>query len=137
MNSTRLHHVHHILSMILQLPTSCKWKMQFWHEIFCLDNSNIYGKLHNWLRKLSRNVIQFCYQPFLLSFSFKMGVFLREFPVAMALLGKFSVDCLEKNPKKKHIFSCFKENLWLKYEFSIFKLPEKQFFKILKNLRIF
>ena len=29
-----------------------------------------------------------------------MGVFLREFSVAVALLGKFSVDCPEKNPKK-------------------------------------
>ena len=29
-----------------------------------------------------------------------MGVFLREFPVAMALLRKFFVDCPEENPKK-------------------------------------
>ena len=39
-----------------------------------------------------------------------MGVFLSEFPVAMALLGKLSVDYSGKNPKK-HISSCFKENL--------------------------
>ena len=78
----------------------------------CLDNSNIYGKLHNWLRKLSRNVIQFCYQPFLLSFSFKMGVFLREFPVAMALLRKFFVDCPEENPKKTFLLAARKIYDW-------------------------
>ena len=66
-----------------------------------------------------------------------MGAFLREFPVAMALLGTFWIDCSEKKIIKEHIFSYFKENLWLKYEFSMLKLAEKQFFEKLKNLRVF
>ena len=42
--------------------------LQFSNEIFFLDKPNIYGQLDNWLPKLSRNIIQFHYQPFLLSF---------------------------------------------------------------------
>ena len=40
-----------------------------------------------------------------------MGLFLREFPVAMALLGKFPVVCREKKPEKNIFFLALRK-IW-------------------------
>ena len=62
-----------IFSLIMQLYNFLK--LQFWNEIFFLDKPNICSILHNLLRKLLRNIIQFYYQPFLLSFKLEIVVF--------------------------------------------------------------
>ena len=57
---------------------------------------------------------------------------MREYPVAMVLLGKFFVAFPEKNPKK-HIFSCFKENLSLNWILYI-QISRKAVFQIFENI---
>ena len=51
-------------------------KLQFWNEIFCLDNSNIYGKLHNFHAILYNFIISLSYYVFNLKWEFFWGSFL-------------------------------------------------------------
>ena len=92
----------------MQLPVvneSCNFEMKYFVSITQILTANYIADYVNF------HAILYNYLPFLLSFSFKMGLFLREFPVAMALLGKFPENCPEKKPKKNIFFLALRK-IW-------------------------